>query len=233
MKINSYILTFLAINFFINNANSQNNQEKIDLSKSINIDKLADKNNQISAESVKKSIEQIFSPSKLVSLMYNDEQFSNIEKAIEASRNNVEFVPEGEEAKKLSEEQAKKQKEENEDIQKTEDNAKSYVYLSSIMFFSENSWSLWINDKKYATSTNNPDSELYFKNVSQDQVTVIWKLSISKWKILSGKKSEELAPKINKDNQVEVTFNLKPNQTFILNSNKTVDGKVYDSGKRK
>jgi hypothetical protein len=27
--------------------------------------------------------------------MYNDEQFSNIEKAIEASRNNVEFVPEG------------------------------------------------------------------------------------------------------------------------------------------
>jgi hypothetical protein len=101
------------------------------------------------------------------------------------------------------------------------------------MFFSDKSWSLWINDKKFIASTNNPDTELFFKDVSQDKVTVIWKLSISKWKILSGKKSEELAPKINKENQVEVTFSLKPNQTYVLNSNKTVDGKVYDSGKKR
>lgn len=234
MKKNNSIFTLLTFSFLIADANSQNAVEnRGEIAKSINIDKLTDSNNKISGESVRKSIDEIFSPSKLTSLMYNDEQFSNIEKAIEASRNNLEFVPEGEEAKKLGEEEAKKQKEEVEDLQKNEENAKSYIYLSSIMFFSDKSWSLWINDKKFVASTNNPDSELFFKDVSQDKVTVIWKLSISKWKILSGKKSEELAPKINKDNQVEVTFSLKPNQTYILNSNKTVDGKVYDSGKKR
>ncbi|NBX52815.1 MAG: hypothetical protein EBT63_04125 [Proteobacteria bacterium] len=101
------------------------------------------------------------------------------------------------------------------------------------MFFSEKSWSLWINDKKFLAQSNNPENELYFKNISQNQLTVVWKLSISKWKILSGKKSEELAPKINKDNQVEVEFTLKPNQTFMLSSNKVVDGRVLDSNKRR
>jgi hypothetical protein len=231
MKIIKLFYTLSIVNFLANNAFSQNNN---DIPKSINIDKLAEGNsNEISAESVKKSINEIFSPSKLTSLMFNDEQYGNIEKAIESARNNIEFVPEGEEAKKLSEEEAKKQKEEMETIQKNEDNEKSYIYLSSIMFFSENSWSLWINDKKYVANNNKPDAELYFKNVSQDKVTIIWKLSISKWKILSGKKSEELAPKINKDNQVEITFEIKPNQTFILNSSKTVDGKISDYQKRR
>jgi len=176
MKKNNSIFTLLAFSLLITDANSQNAVDNVEIAKSINIDKLADRNNKISGESVKKSIDEIFSPSKLISLMYNDEQFSNIEKAIEAARNNVEFVPEGEEAKKLSEEEAKKQKEEVEDLQKNEENAKSYIYLSSIMFFSEKSWSLWINDKKFVASTNNPDSELFFKDVSQDKVTVIWKL---------------------------------------------------------
>jgi hypothetical protein len=231
MKIIKLFYTLSIVNLLANNAFSQNNN---DIPKSINIDKLAEgNNNQISAESVKKSLDELFSPSKLTSLMYNDEQYGNIEKAIESARNNIEFIPEGEEAKKLSEEEAKKQKEEMEIIQKNEDNEKSYIYLSSIMFFSENSWSLWVNDKKYVASNNKPDAELYFKNVSQDKVTIIWKLSISKWKILSGKKSEELAPKINKDNQVEIAFDIKPNQTFILNSNKTVDGRVLDYQKRR
>ena len=165
--------------------------------------------------------------------MFNDEQYSNVEKAIEALRNNQEFVPEGEEAKKLSEEEAKKQEEEIKEFQKNEDNAKSYIFLSSIMFFSENSWSLWINDKKFMSSSNSSDNELYFKNVSQDKTTIVWRLSISKWKILSGKKSEEYAPKINENNQVEVEFTLKPNQTFILSSNKVVDGRAVDSINRK
>ena len=55
-------------------------------------------------------------------------------------------------------------------------------------------------------SSNKEDNELFFKNLSQDKVTIVWKLSISKWKILSGKKSEEYAPKINSANQVEVEF---------------------------
>ena len=101
------------------------------------------------------------------------------------------------------------------------------------MYFSEKQWSLWINDKKFIASANAVENELYFKNISQDRATIVWKLSISKWKILSGKKSEEYAPKINENNQVEVEFTLKPNQTFILGLNKVADGRAVDSINRK
>jgi hypothetical protein len=83
--------------------------------------------------------------------MYDEEQFNNLEKAIEAMRNNQSFVPEGEEAQKESDENAKKQDEELKKLESSEDNVKSYVFLSSIMYFSEKQWSLWINDKKFCT----------------------------------------------------------------------------------
>ncbi len=54
----------------------------------------------------------------------------------------------------------------------------------------------------------------------------------TKWKIISGKKSEELAPKINSLNQVEVEFELKPNQTFTLGTNSVSEGRqIYKSSK--
>ena len=101
------------------------------------------------------------------------------------------------------------------------------------MFFGQNNWSAWVNDKKYTSSNNKETEEIFLKEISQDKIIILWKLSISKWKILSGKKSEELAPKINTNNQVEVEFTLKPNQTFILGSNKVVDGRAIDSFRRK
>lgn len=204
------------------------------IQKSINIDKLKDTEApKLSSDSIKKALDDIFSPSKLKSLMYDEEQFNNLEKAIEAMRNNQSFVPEGEEAQKQSDENAKKQDEELKKLESSEDNVKSYVFLSSIMYFSEKQWSLWINDKKFMANSNSIENELYFKNISQDKATIVWKLSISKWKILSGKKSEEYAPKINENNQVEVEFTLKPNQTFILGLNKVVDGRAVDSINRK
>lgn len=214
----------------IEDSKSQDNKGKIQ--KSINIDKV-DSTTPISANSIKNALDDIFSPSKIKSLMYDEEQFSNIEKAIEAMRNNQAFTPEGAEANKQSAEDAKKQAEEIKTMEESEDNVKSYVFLSSIMYFAEKQWSLWINDKKFMSSSNSNDNELYFKNVAQDKATIIWRLSISKWKILSGKKSEEYAPKINENNQVEVEFTLKPNQTFILSSNKVVDGRAVDSINKK
>lgn len=204
------------------------------IQKSINIDKLKDSEaTPLSSNSIKKALDDIFSSSKLKSLMYDEEQFNNLEKAIEAMRNNQSFVPEGEEAQKESDENAKKQDEEIKKLESSEDNVKSYVFLSSIMYFSDKQWSLWINDKKFIASANSVENELYFKNISQDKATIVWKLSISKWKILSGKKSEEYAPKINENNQVEVEFTLKPNQTFILGLNKVADGRTVDSINRK
>lgn len=224
-------LLFTLYTKLISNSFAQTNEEN---SKSVNIDKAPQvSNNDISASAVKKAVDEFFLSSKIKSLMFDDEQYGNIENAIEAMRNNQAFVPQGIELTKQSDEEAKRQAEELKNVEASEENAKSYIYLSSIMFFSPQSWSLWINETKYMASTNKEDGELFFKDLSQDKVTVVWKLSISKWKILSGKKSEEYAPKINSANQVEVEFSLKPNQTFILSSNKVVDGKAYEGNKRK
>lgn len=233
-KMKNLRLIFLLVTVYINLITftyAQNNKE---IAKSINIDNnLQISNNDISANAVKKAIDEIFLSSKIKSLMFDDEQYSNIENAIEAMRNNQAFVPQGVELTKQSDEEAKRQAEELKNTEASEENAKSYIYLSSIMFFSPQSWSLWINETKYMASSNKEDNELFFKDLSQDKVTVVWKLSISKWKILSGKKSEEYAPKINSANQVEVEFSLKPNQTFILSSNKVVDGKAYEGNKKR
>ena len=209
--------------------------QNLALEKTVNIDKKDDKieGSELSSSNIKNAIDEIFSSKKLKSLMYNEEEFGNIENAIEALRNNQEFTPQGEEYTKKNEADIKKQDEELKKLQESEDNVKSYIYLSSIMFFGENNWSLWINEKKYTHKTNLESEELSFKNITQDQVTILWKLSISKWKILSGKRSEELAPKINSNNQVEVEFTIKPNQTFILSGNKIVNGRAIDMLKKK
>jgi len=234
-KMRSYkilFIVFLSITqaILIEDSKSQGAENKIQ--KSINIDKV-DSTTPISASSIKDALDDIFTTSKIKSLMYDEEQFNNIEKAIEAMRNNQSFTPEGAEAKKQSAEDAKKQAEEIKTLEESEDNVKSYVFLSSIMYFGEKQWSLWINDKKFIANANSNENELFFKVVSQDKATIVWRLSISKWKILSGKKSEEYAPKINENNQVEVEFTLKPNQTFILSSNKVVDGRAVDSINRR
>ena len=226
------LLTLISImqTLAFDESRSQNNDK---IQKSINIDNMKAGETPISSNSIKNALDDIFSPSKLKSIMYDEEQFTNIEKAIEALRNNQSFTPEGEEANKQNAEDAKKQAEDIKKLEGGEENVKSYVFLSSIMYFSEKQWSLWINDKKFLANSNSNENELYFKNVTEDKITIVWRLSISKWKILSGKKSEEYAPKINENNQVEVEFSLKPNQTFILGSNKVVDGRAVDSINRK
>ena len=225
-----FIVIISLIHLLLTKESYSQGNEKIQ--KSINIDKITSAT-PLSANSIKNALDDIFSPSKLTSIMYDDEQFTNLEKAIEAMRNNQAFTPEGDEITKQSAEDAKKQADEIKKLESSEENVKSYVFLSSIMFFGDKQWSLWINDKKFVANSNSNENELYFKNITQDKATIVWRLSISKWKILSGKKSEEYAPKINENNQVEVEFTLKPNQTFILGSNKVVDGRAVDSINKK
>jgi len=204
----------------INNSNIINNPSN-EINKKI---ETASNKTPISASSIKKSIEDLFSNTKMQSLMFSDSDISNIDKAIEAFQNNQIFELEGGEEnqeKSITEEEKKLEQE----------NVKAYIFLSSILYFGNDSWSLWINDKKYTAKNNKIDSELYFKSVEKDKVNIIWKLSVSKWKILSGLRSESLAPKINSNNQVEIDFVLQPNQTFILNSNKVVNGKASINNK--
>jgi hypothetical protein len=204
----------------INNSNIINNPSN-EINKKV---ETASNKTPISASYIKKSIEDLFSNTKIQSLMFSDTDISNIDKAIEAFQNNQIFELEGGEEnqeKSITEEEKKLEQE----------NVKAYIFLSSILYFGNDSWSLWINDKKYTAKNNKIDSELYFKSVEKDKVNIIWKLSVSKWKILSGLRSESLAPKINSNNQVEIDFVLQPNQTFILNSNKIVNGKASVNNK--
>lgn len=173
---------------------------------------------------------------KYESLMLTEIELKNIKKANEAANSGQPFVAEVEEEPKIKgskEEQEKvkekKKKEQEEKLKKEEEeqgSEKSYIYLASIIYFNQKDWVIWLNDQKITPKTNQKNKELYIKKVYENQIDVVWKLSITKWKIISGKKSETIAPKINKDNQIEVYFTLKPNQTFMLSNNSVVEGKA-------
>ena len=199
--------------------NEQKPEEKIELiknSKDKEIKELANKNYE--------------------SLMLTEVELKNIKKANESANNGQPFVAEIEEEINIKDPKGeqdklkeKKKKEQEEKLKKEEDeqgSEKSYIYLASIIYFNQKDWVIWINDQKITPKTNQQSKELYIKKVYANQIDVIWKLSITKWKIISGKKSETIAPKINKDNQIEVSFSLKPNQTFMLSNNSVVEGKA-------
>lgn len=164
---------------------------------------------------------------KPTSLMFDDEESNSIDRAIESLKNNQVYSPEDQE--QAQEDEASKAKAELEKIQKeqeSQENEKSYIYLASLMYFNSKDWVVWINEQKITSKNNGKEKELFVESVQKDQIKILWKLSVSKWKIISGKNSEDSVPKTNDNNQIEVRFSLKPNQTFILSTNAIVEGKA-------
>lgn len=169
---------------------------------------------------------------KINSLMLDDQESGNLERAVDAFKNNQPYTPEGSDSTDVSknsteDEKAKAEAERLKQIEeaKNRENEKSYIYLASIIYFSPKDWIVWINERKITSQTNDPKKELYVESIKKDRATILWKLSLSKWRVISGK-SEDLAPKTNSDNQIEIHFELKPNQTYILSANKVVEGKA-------
>lgn len=150
------------------------------------------------------------------SIMYNDDDINNIDRALDAYKNKASFSLNNDEEKTKSDEKSSG---------KTEDNAKSYIYLSSILYRSANDWSVWINDQKISAADNKFGNELYIKSINQDKADITWTMSLSKWKILSNKQADSTMV-INSDNQVEFNFSLSFNQTYMLNGNKVVEGRL-------
>jgi len=158
---------------------------------------------------------------KMTSLMFSDEENSNIERAVESLKNNQIYSPdEGEDEAKAKAEADKKKIEE-----KTE-NEKSYIYLASIIYSNPKDWVVWVNEQKITPGTNKKEKELYLTSINKDKVSIRWTISVSKWKILSGAKLDAPAPAVNEDNKIVVNFDLKQNQTFILSANSVVEGKA-------
>ena len=180
---------------------------------------------KISAESISNSIAKILgdnNENNIPVLMFNDQEFANINRALDSLKNNQIFVPEG--LEKVEEKPVQEEKKEENEV---EENEKSYIYLGSLIYFTPSDWVIWLNDQKILTSNNDPQKEIYVTKVLPDRINVKWKMSLTKWKILSGKRDETQAPRLDfNSNIVESEFELRPNQTYILGSNSVVEGKA-------
>lgn len=164
------------------------------------------------------SISSLLLNNKVSSLMFTDEEESNVERALDAFKNNQSFNPAGDLATSSSDQE--------DATAKQAENEKSFIYLSSIIYFTTKDWAVWINDQKITPSINKPDKELYLTSVRSNSVKLIWKVSLSKWRILSGQKVDATPPNLNANNQVEFEFELQPNQTFSLKNNKVTEGRA-------
>jgi len=166
---------------------------------------------------------------KTISLMFDDDENNNSERALDSFRNNQQFIPEESEEERSA--NAKKKGEENQKAQENEvaENEKSFIYLASIIYFTAKAWAVWVNDQKITYESNNPEKELYLSSVTNNSVKLMWKISLSKWKILSGQKIDAQPPSINANNQVEIEFELHPNQTFSLKADKVAEGRAIST----
>lgn len=187
-------------------------EDNIKSKSDINISSLTDK--------IGSGISALFS-NKANSLMFDDEENDAIDRAADLLKNKQVYSPESKE---------------EEDSKKSElelaigDNQKSYAYLASIMYLNPSEWVVWINDKKISSDKNKKGEEFYIKSIQKDGIKVIWTLSVSKWRILSGSKIE--LPKTNENNQVEILFNLKPNQSFSLTTKDVTEGNFNQAEKQ-
>ncbi len=159
------------------------------------------------------------------SLMFDNDEEIEVSKAIESLKNNQVYVPQASTEEKQEKDLAAEEKAKKENAEKLAvDNAKSYIYLASIIYFSKNEWAIWINNDKITSETNSESKELYITSIEKDKVEITWTMNLSKWKILAGQKNPDVS--VNSKNQVVTTFSLQPNQTFILGNNSTVEGKA-------
>ncbi len=219
------LFLLLIVTFAINPALAQNNQvfDETNLKVIQDTKDTPKPENKIKDVTKKNEEEKTKFTKKLFSLMFGNDEIDNIGKAIDSLNNAQVFIPDDDKEKAAQAAQASK-------IAAEEKNAKSYIYLASIIYLSPEDWAVWIGDQKITKQTNKKSNEFYLKLVTRDQVEVLWTIGISKWKILSGIKSDEAVPKVNDKNQIEINFTIRPNQTFILGSNAVVEGrKVVNS----
>lgn len=152
---------------------------------------------------------------KPYSLMFDEKEISDVEKAVDSFKNGQLYSPESDKS--------------GEEI---DPNRKSYAFLASIMYIDKNYWSVWINNKKITSNENYVTNELYIESISKEKVSVVWTMSPTKWKILLGLNSEEEVA-VNAANQVVTKFQLKPNQSYLLAAKTVIEGNPEHSFARK
>ena len=215
----SFSSILLAQNEIVNNSNNETQNEQTSLADRIESDLPEDIkiNNDIKKPSTD-GISKNNSPylEQLSSLMFNDEEQTSINIALEAFINGAIFSPQGENKDEINE---------NENIA----NKRAYLYLASIMYVNNQYWAVWINDQKITSEDNLKNNEIYIKSIQKDEISVVWTIGLSKWKVLMGVKSEEKLSEVNNKNQVVKKFKLKPNQTYLLLYETIIEGSAQNN----
>ncbi len=157
--------------------------------------------------------------------MYNSEEMQKINKAFQMYRQGEEYIVEDEKI----EEGGDDKNQFTEELKIIEE--KSRIYLGSILYFSKNNWSVWINDKIISSDNNKPSNELFIRSINGKKANIVWSLSPSKWQILMGKNLEENDSRVNKNNLIIVKFSLQNNQSFLLKENKVIEGRPPSKAK--
>lgn len=152
------------------------------------------------------------------SIMLTNEEQDKVNQAIDAYITNKPLQKERE-IKKVKNKQLKP------DVEPVKE--QSRIYLNAILYISKNSWITWINGNKITNENNKKNNAIYIKSINNKQAKIRWKMGISKWRVLSGRKNPDTEIyKINKiNNQIEIDFTLKTNQTYNLVNNKVTEGK--------
>lgn len=97
------------------------------------------------------------------------------------------------------------------------------IYLNSVMYISDNAWSLWLNGNKITNMSKNT-GDIEVVKVTPLYVDFVWKVSDLQWQAIN---KNNLIPssnyKVNGD-YVDLYFTLSPNQTYIPALNQILEG---------
>lgn len=201
-----FTITFLSICFKAISA-----EVAVDQKKSIQ----KNTNTQQNTPDTKSVQSKNISEKKYTSLMFIEKDIDDIFKIL--SRTGQE--------KKYEQEKSLNETEKNEDD--IIDRKNISVYLKSIMYISQDSWAVWLNDTKITNLTNG-DEEISVLSLSPLKAKLLWKMGVTKWEIVNANKSIPESKYTIKDSNVNLVFVLSPNQTYIPAKNEIIEGKIKE-----
>lgn len=107
-------------------------------------------------------------------------------------------------------------------------------YLRSIMYFSPENWTIWLNDKKISSSDTSDDPNFQFAKVNNDSIIILWQNAnpdtlASDWKSSFNDSGNGLWVSKNSNivvdsNSGSISLILKPNQSFISSKMAVLEG---------
>ena len=97
------------------------------------------------------------------------------------------------------------------------------LYLGSIVYYSQNHWSVWINGRKLINTNNSPTGELYIASISRTEIELLWhpKSLIDTavlWRQLTANGAHPLPGIMVDEKKGTIALHLRTNQTFLPRS---------------